>query len=144
MRLTEATPVPAATAGAIRAPHCRVNGIIGSEIRFTLLLPDDWNRKFFMGGGGGFVGSVQNTAQTTVNLGYATVGTDTGHQAEGTDASWALNNWVENGKAPERVTARKLASDGAVMRTRPLCPYPQRAEYVGSGSTDDEKNFVCR
>ena len=45
-----------------------------------------------MGGGGGFVGSIQNSAQTTVNLGYATVGTDTGHQGAGTDASWAYNN----------------------------------------------------
>jgi len=26
-------------------------------------MPDDWNRKFLMGGGGGFVGSVENQAQ---------------------------------------------------------------------------------
>src|SRR6516162_2082395 len=90
--ITSATAVPAATTGAIRAPHCRIDGIVGTEIRFTLLLPDQWNGKFFMGGGGGFVGSIQNSAQTTVNDGYATVGTDTGHQANGTDASWALNN----------------------------------------------------
>ena len=42
-------------------------------------MPDDWNHKFLMGGGGGFVGSVQNQAQFVVNAGYATVGTDTGH-----------------------------------------------------------------
>ena len=92
MRITDVTPVPAATTGAIRAAHCRVNGVIGTETKFTLLLPDAWNRKFFMGGGGGFVGTVQNTAQTTVNVGYATVGTDTGHSGGTTDASWALNN----------------------------------------------------
>jgi feruloyl esterase len=92
VRITDVTPVPAATSGAIRAAHCRVNGVIGTETRFSLLLPDAWNRKLFMGGGGGFVGTVQNTAQTTVNLGYATVGTDTGHQGGTTDASWALNN----------------------------------------------------
>jgi len=92
VKISEAAAVPAATTGAVRAPHCRVNGVIGTEIRFTLLLPDTWNRKFFMGGGGGFVGSVQNSAQATVNQGYATVGTDTGHQGMGTDASWALNN----------------------------------------------------
>ena len=34
--------------------------------------------------------------------------------------------------------------DGAVDRTRPLCPYPQVAIYTGTGSTDDARNFVCR
>ena len=72
--------------------HCRVAGVIGTEIKFSLLLPDDWNHKFLMGGGGGFVGSVDNQAQRVVNAGYATVGTDTGHQGGATDASWALNN----------------------------------------------------
>jgi hypothetical protein len=92
VRITEAVAVPAATTGAVRAPHCRVTGVIGAEITFTLLLPDTWNQKFFMGGGGGFVGNVQNSAAPTVNLGYASVGTDTGHKGGITDASWALNN----------------------------------------------------
>lgn len=92
IRITEAVQVPAAATGAVRAPHCKVEGVVGSEIRFTLLLPDRWNGKFFMGGGGGFVGSIQNSALTTVNDGYATAGTDTGHQGGVTDASWALND----------------------------------------------------
>lgn len=92
VKIDGATAVAASTTGAIRAAHCRVNGVIGSEIRFSLLLPDTWNRKFMMGGGGGYVGTVQNQAQASVNLGYATVGTDTGHQGGLTDASWALNN----------------------------------------------------
>jgi hypothetical protein len=92
VRISEAIPVPAAATGAVRLPHCRVNGVIGSEIRFSMLLPDAWNHKFLMGGGGGFVGTVQNSAQGTVNAGYASAGTDTGHQGSGTDASWALNN----------------------------------------------------
>src|SRR5207253_6444351 len=92
VKVTEAAAVPAATTGGIRVAHCRVNGVIGSEIHFTLLLPDQWNRKFMMGGGGGFVGQIQNQAGGSVNTGYATVGTDTGHQGGITDASWALNN----------------------------------------------------
>jgi feruloyl esterase len=52
--------------------------------------------------------------------------------------------WVENGKAPDRVIARKLAQDGKVTRTRPLCRYPQRAEYKGSGSIDEAESFACR
>jgi feruloyl esterase len=45
-----------------------------------------------MGGGGGFVGTIQNAARDSVNRGYATVGTDTGHEAEpGYMAGWAIN-----------------------------------------------------
>jgi len=76
-------------------PHCKVAGVIGTETNFELLLPDNWNGKFVMGGGGGFVGSVVNAAQDlfgALQKGYATVGTDTGHQAHSLDASWALNN----------------------------------------------------
>jgi hypothetical protein len=92
VRISDATVMPAAATGAVRAAHCRVTGVVGTEIGFSLLLPDTWNGKFMMGGGGGFVGTVQNQAQASVNLGYATVGTDTGHQGGITDASWALNN----------------------------------------------------
>src|SRR4029077_813926 len=70
VKVTEAKPVAAATSGAVRAAHCRVSGVVGAEIHFTLLLPDDWNRKFLMGGGGGFVGQVQNQAGTSVNEGF--------------------------------------------------------------------------
>jgi len=76
-------------------PHCKLAGVIGREINFELLLPDDWNGKFVMGGGGGFVGSIVNAAQDfwgALQMGYATVGTDTGHQAHSLTADWALNN----------------------------------------------------
>ena len=74
------------------APHCKVTGIIGSEINFELLLPEKWNTCFVMGGGGGFVGSVQNIARSSIVKGYATAGTDTGHKGHGIKADWALNN----------------------------------------------------
>lgn len=90
VRITEAAP--AAPGGAITTPHCRVSGVIGREIRFTVWLPDEWNQRFLMGGGGGFVGSVQNQALASLNQGYATAGTDTGHDAPGIQAGWALND----------------------------------------------------
>jgi feruloyl esterase len=55
----------------------------------------------------------------------------------------ALDAWVEQGLAPARIIASRII-DGKTTRTRPLCPYPQRAVYTGSGSTDDAANFVCR
>ncbi|MDJ0993115.1 MAG: tannase/feruloyl esterase family alpha/beta hydrolase [Dinoroseobacter sp.] len=83
------------TSEAAPVQHCKVAGVLGTETNFELLLPDDWNGKFVMGGGGGFVGSVINAASDFVNaleLGWATVGTDTGHQGHSLDASWAYNN----------------------------------------------------
>jgi hypothetical protein len=71
---------------------CRVVGVIGIEINFELLLPDQWNGRFVMGGGGGFVGEVQNNERGRVHEGYATVGTDTGHKGSGIKADWAYNN----------------------------------------------------
>jgi feruloyl esterase len=90
VRITDATPVAAGS--AIKVGHCRVEGVVGREIRFRLLLPDDWNRKFVMGGGGGFVGGIDNQATGSINAGYATAGTDTGHQGAVTTAGWALND----------------------------------------------------
>ncbi len=59
------------------------------------------------------------------------------------DAVGALDEWVEHGKAPERIVASR-ATNGRVDRTRPLCPYPQLAVYKGTGSIDDADNFTCR
>jgi feruloyl esterase len=54
----------------------------------------------------------------------------------------AIIDWVEAGKAPDSIIARKIAS-GEVTRSRPLCPYPEVARYNGSGSIDDAANFRC-
>jgi len=53
-----------------------------------------------------------------------------------------LENWVEHKTAPTAVLASHKTDD-KVDRTRPLCPYPQEAVYVGSGSIDEAKNFRC-
>jgi hypothetical protein len=51
-------------------------------------------------------------------------------------------DWVENGAAPDNITAARVV-DGKTVRTRPLCPYPQVAKYKGSGSIDEAANFRC-
>ena len=63
------------------------------------------------------------------------------------DWAAAIDDWVEKGKAPERVIAQKRAGVGAaatVVRSRPLCSYPQHAVYSGNGSIDQAENFVCK
>ncbi len=59
------------------------------------------------------------------------------------DAIGSLAQWVEKGKAPEQIIASRIRN-GAADRTRPLCPYPQVAQYKGTGSTDDAANFSCK
>ena len=59
------------------------------------------------------------------------------------DALSAVEEWREKGKAPAEILASKVADDH-VVRTRPLCPYPQQAHHNGSGSIDEAQNFVCR
>ena len=58
------------------------------------------------------------------------------------DALASLEQWVEKGKAPDRIIATH-ATDGKVDRSRPLCPYPKVAKYKGTGSVDDAANFTC-
>lgn len=55
----------------------------------------------------------------------------------------ALETWVEQRRAPDRVLASHVV-DGVVDRTRPLCVYPNVAVHTGRGSTDEAANFVCR
>ena len=54
-----------------------------------------------------------------------------------------LEQWVEQGKAPDQIVASH-SKQGTVDRTRPLCPYPQMATYKGSGSIDEASSFVCK
>jgi len=58
------------------------------------------------------------------------------------DAITAVIDWVEQGRAPDSIEARKIVN-GEVTRSRPLCPYPEVARYDGSGSIDEAENFQC-
>jgi Tannase and feruloyl esterase len=57
------------------------------------------------------------------------------------DMLTAIVDWVEKGAAPDRVVATGRDFPG---RSRPLCPYPQHAEYTGGGDPNDAKNFTCK
>ncbi|AKH41398.1 feruloyl esterase [Altererythrobacter atlanticus] len=51
----------------------------------------------------------------------------------------AITAWVEQGEAPERIIARGDTMPGV---SRPLCPYPAVARYLG-GDPDQSESFVC-
>lgn len=58
------------------------------------------------------------------------------------DAQIAIENWVERDIRPDRIEAERIEA-GEVVRTRPLCPYPQTARYRGTGNSDRSGSFVC-
>jgi feruloyl esterase len=55
------------------------------------------------------------------------------------DSIGTMENWVEKGIVPDQMMGR-----GAGGLTRPLCPYPQYAEYKGSGDLKEAANWACR
>ena len=79
-------------------PFCRVVGVLrptaDSEIRFEVWLPEkDWNSRFLGVGNGGFAGSIgYQSLAGNLKRGFATAGSDAGHQAQSEDASWAFGH----------------------------------------------------
>lgn len=67
-----------------------------------------------------------------------------------------LVKWVEQGTAPDAVTAvargagnpasvnAELPKDWSPARSRPLCAYPKVARYKGAGSMEDASSFSCQ
>lgn len=103
--------------------RCEVAGLIDGTIQFELLLPEAWNGKFLMGGGGGFVGAVTNQARAGLSAGprplargYATAGTDTGHTGSVVDATWALNNPQAEEDFAHRAVHRTAVVSKAIIR----------------------------
>lgn len=82
----------------VAAAFCRVAMLVkpsaDSDIHVEVWLPaTGWNGKFQGVGNGGFAGSIDfSSLAFAVSHGYAAAATDTGHQAGGTDAAWALDH----------------------------------------------------
>jgi len=58
----------------------------------------------------------------------------------------AMERWVEQGIAPDKIIATKYVEDDpgkGVAFQRPLCPYPQIARYDGHGPAADPASFQC-
>jgi hypothetical protein len=107
--LTAATLVKATEANNRNGEYCKLLGHIkpvnaGSpSIHFQVNLPTQWNGKALQMGGGGYNGQIPQTlsvaqlglqqAPTPLTLGYATLASDSGHQAPDiNDASFALDD----------------------------------------------------
>jgi feruloyl esterase len=52
--------------------------------------------------------------------------------------------WVEQGVAPQSIVISAVDAAGNVARQRPVCPFPQQAAYIGTGSLDSASSFLCK
>jgi feruloyl esterase len=69
----------------------------------------------------------------------ASAQTDSDH-----DVVSALDRWVETGVAPDKIIATgTVVGDTSKALTRPLCPYPQVAQYNRTGDPNDAASFAC-
>ena len=60
--------------------HCDIRGTISPDIGFAVKLPTNWNGKFYMVGNSIYAGYIEYDAmERGLSMGYATAGTDTGH-----------------------------------------------------------------
>ncbi|HET7811763.1 MAG TPA: DUF6351 family protein [Steroidobacteraceae bacterium] len=80
----------------------------------------DWSRLFLVPGMGHCAGGARTLDQF--------------------DMLGAVVDWVEGGKAPERIIATGSSAPG---ESRPLCPYPAHAHYGGSGDAHDAASYTC-
>lgn len=129
---------PYGSAVADAPAFCRVSGVItptsDSYIRFEVWLPAaGWNEKYLGVGNGGFAGSIDFRALgANLKRGYATAATDTGHEADGTDGSWAYRH-------PEKVVdfgyrALHLTTENAKALVHAFYERPQQHAYFDSCS----------
>ncbi len=99
LTITAATDHPAT---ATLPEYCELRGTVATDglgagpnsASIHADLPANWNGKFLTTGQGGFAGTdglPGVSVGSPVARGYAVSTTDTGHQAGGTDARWALN-----------------------------------------------------
>ncbi|MER7606127.1 tannase/feruloyl esterase family alpha/beta hydrolase [Nocardioides sp. NPDC127503] len=97
----------------------------GSTVRSALRDVQEFYRLFMIPGGGHVSGGVGPNSF---------------------DALAAVRAWVEQGIAPKQMVATKYENDrpeNRVVMSRPLCPYPQIAGYVGAGPTTEASSFRC-
>jgi feruloyl esterase len=159
-KVTSSDVVPAAGTGASAVGEfCRVLGDINPvdpsapKIKFQLNLPANWNSKAMMFGGGGYNGTIATGAgnvlagptdkQVPLGRGYATFGSDSGHQADATtsrDGSFGLNDEALKNFSGEAIKKTRDVSM-ALIKAR-YGTNPQRAYFAG-GSTGGREALLA-
>ena len=167
VRITSATHVeamaarPAAGPGGMGAQpalpaHCRVEGIVNERqgeggktygIRFAIALPEDWNGRFLLQGGGGLNGSVNPPIgpvaagdRPALARGFAVISHDSGHQGAVFDDSFLQDQRAALDFAEASV--RAVALLGKEM-TRAFYGRPAAHSYMTGCSTGGREGMLA-
>jgi feruloyl esterase len=70
------------------------------------------------------------------------------HCFGGPGPSWVdfldeIDSWVESAEAPDQIIASWLDENLQPTGSRPICAYPDVAQYDGDGDTRDAASFRC-
>ena len=76
-----------------------------------------------------------------------------GEGASTFDTLGTIDAWATTGRAPETIAATRTPAAGGIPGappatplapiSRPLCPYPAYARYIGKGDPAQASSFVC-
>ncbi len=153
------TSTQTVAASATVGEYCRVLGDINPasanapKIKFQLNLPTAWNNKAMMFGGGGYNGAIATGAgnvpagptdkPTPLGRGYATFGSDSGHQAGpagSRDGSFGANDEALRNFGGEALKKTRDVA-GALIEAR-YGTKPQRTYFAG-GSTGGREALIA-
>ena len=159
--VTSSTVVPAAgTGNAAVGEYCKVLGDIkpadpaAQSIKFQLNLPTAWNRKAVMFGGGGYNGTIATGTgnvpagpadkPTPLARGYATFGSDSGHQANplttSRDGSFGANDEMLRNFSSDAI---KKTRDVAIALTQARYADTVQRTYFAGGSTGGREALIA-
>ena len=139
--------------------YCKVLGDISpvdttaQAIKFQLNLPTDWNKKAMMFGGGGYNGTIATGAgnvpagpsdkQSPLGRGYATFGSDSGHQADANgsrDGRFGANDEMLRNFSSD---ALKKTRDTAIALVKARYGETVQRTYFAGGSTGGREALIA-
>ncbi|HSP66839.1 MAG TPA: tannase/feruloyl esterase family alpha/beta hydrolase [Bryobacteraceae bacterium] len=155
------------TAAKSRGPYCTVNGSIApvdkaanaKPINFQVALPSAWNGRSVQLGGGGMNGTIPGLAGAQLAQGYATYGSDSGHQmggfgggrgfgaAKGPAGPNPNDDWGLNDEAIRNLgymQMKKTHDAAVVLMDRMYGAKPRYNYYVGSSQGGREALTVAQ
>ena len=160
LSVAERGPTPAATITPATPQHCRVLGRIAPvdpmapDIQFQVNLPTVWNGRSVQYGGGGFNGvlitglgllpAAPYDKPAPLASGYATVGTDSGHQNQPGQPpqAFALNDEALLNFA--HASYKKVRDVSVVLMQRAYGRAPEKLYFVGSSEGGREGLTVAQ
>ena len=93
------------------------------------------------------IGAANASASTRLYVAPGVNHCEGGAGPDHADLLMALDQWVTKGVAPDTLKAEKLDANGAVIRTMPLCQYPQYPKYTGlandAAAAKLAANYTC-